>query len=73
VIAATSPTPAVKTQLIAKLRSPAAGFDPTNAQQRSAVCLALKAFTTAVRLLALPALAAEWTADANRIRAVLAC
>jgi hypothetical protein len=33
----------------------------------------VKAFTTVVRFLAPPAQAAEWTVDADRIRAVLAC
>ena len=64
---------AVKTQLIATLRSLAAGLDPSQPQQRKAACLVLKAFTTVVRFVAPPAQAAELTADANRIRAVLAC
>jgi hypothetical protein len=64
---------AAKAQLIATLQSLTADFDPTNPQQRNSACLALKAFTTVVRFLAPPAQAAEWTADANRIRAVLAC
>jgi len=63
---------AVKAHLIATLRS-LAGFDPANPQQRRAACLSLRVFTTVVRFVAPPAQAAEWTADANRIRAVLAC
>ena len=73
VIDATSLPAAVKTQLIQKLQSLNADFDPTNPKQRKAACLTLKAFTTLVRYAAPPATAAEWTADANRIRAVLAC
>ena len=73
VVDATSLPPAAKAQLIATLQSLTADFDPTNPQQRKSACLALKAFTTVVRFLAPPAQAAEWTADANRIRAVLAC
>ena len=73
VIHATSLPAAVKTQLIATLRSLTAGFDPTNPRQHRAACLALRTFTTVVRFVAPPAQAAEWTADANRIRAVLAC
>jgi predicted dienelactone hydrolase len=73
VVDATSLPAAVKTQLIARLQSLAAGFDPNNPQQRKAACLTLKAFTTVVRFAAPPAQAAEWTADANRIRTVLAC
>jgi hypothetical protein len=63
----------VKTQLIASLQSLVAGFDPSNPLQRKVACLRLKVFTSIVRYLAPPAVAAEWTADANRIRAVLAC
>jgi hypothetical protein len=55
------------------VQSLTADFDPTNPQQRKSACLALKAFTTVVRFLARPAQAAEWTADANCIRAVRAC
>ena len=73
VVDATNLPPAVKTQLTARLRSLTAGFDPSNPRQRRDACLALRAFTSAVRFVAPPAQAAEWTADANRIRAVLAC
>jgi predicted dienelactone hydrolase len=73
VIDATSLPAAVKTHLIATLQSFTARFDPSNPQQRRAACLALRAFTTVVRFVAPPAHAAEWIADANRIRAVLAC
>jgi hypothetical protein len=62
-----------KRRLIAALQSLTAGFDPSDPRQRTSVCLALRAFTTVVRSVAQPAQAAEWTADANRIRAVLAC
>ena len=55
------------------VQSLVAGFDPNNAKQRKAACLTLRAFITVVRFVAPPAQAAEWTADANRIRAVLAC
>jgi Tol biopolymer transport system component len=77
VVSASKLPPAVKTQLIAKLQSLAAGFDPGNPAQRKAVCTTLTAFTAAVRLLSghaiPPAQATAWIADANRIRAVLAC
>jgi hypothetical protein len=70
------PSP-LKLQLIARMQSLVTGFDPANATQRQAVCAALRAFVAAVQLLSghgiTPAQAAEWTADANRIRAVLAC
>ena len=69
--------PAAKAQLIGRLQSLAAGFDPANPVQRQAVCAALRTFIAAVQLLSghgiTPAQAAEWIADANRIRAVLAC
>ena len=69
-----TPLPAaVKSHLIATLRSFPAGFDPTNPRQRRAACLALRAFATVVRFVAPPAQAAEWTVDADPIRAVLAC
>ena len=64
---------AVKTQLTASLQSLAAGFDPSKPLQRAVACLTLRAFTRLVPFVASPAQAAEWTADANRIRAVLAC
>jgi hypothetical protein len=77
VVGASTLPPAVKTLLIARLRSLVAGFDPGNPAQRKAVCTALGAFTTAVRLLSghgiPPAQATAWIADANRIRAVLGC
>ena len=63
----------VKTQLIASLQSLVADFDPSDPLQRKVACLRLKVFTGVVRYLAPPAVAAEWTADANRIRAVLGC
>ena len=49
------------------------GFDPNNPLQRKVACLKLKVFTSVVRYVASPAVAAEWTADANRISAVLGC
>jgi HYR domain-containing protein/thrombospondin type 3 repeat protein len=73
VIDATSLSAATKTQLIAMLQPLSAGFDPNEPKQRRAACHALRAFTTVVRFVAPPAQAADWTADANRIRAVLAC
>jgi hypothetical protein len=63
----------VKTQLIALLQSLVAGFDPSNPLQRKIACLRLKVFTSVIGYVAPPAVAAEWTADANRIRAVLGC
>jgi hypothetical protein len=54
--------PAVKAQLIGLV----AGLDPTRPLQRAVTCIALRAFAAIV-----PSL--EWRADANRIRAVLAC
>jgi hypothetical protein len=63
----------VKTQLIASLQSLVAGFDPSNPLQRKIACLRLKVFTSVIGYVAPPAVAAEWTADANRIRAVLGC
>jgi predicted dienelactone hydrolase len=73
VVDATGLPAGVKTQLVARLRSLSAGFDSNHPQQRRTECLALKAFTTVVRFVASPVQAIEWTADANRIRAVLAC
>lgn len=73
VVDATSLPAAVKTQLIGKLQSLVTRFDTNQPQQGKDACLALKAFTIVVRFLARPARVAEWTADANRIRAVLAC
>ncbi len=63
----------VKTQLIASLQALVTGFDPNNPLQRKAACLKLKVFASLVRYVAPPAVAAAWTADANRIRAVLVC
>ena len=63
----------VKTHLIGSLQSLAAGFDPSKPLQRAVACLTLRAFITLVPYLAPPAQAAEWTADAIRIRAVLVC
>lgn len=62
-----------KSRLIAALQSLLAAFDPNDPRQRRSACLTLQAFTTIVRSVAPPAQAAEWTADANRIRAVLDC
>ena len=73
VVDATRLPAAVKTQLIATLQSLVAGLDPNKPLQRTIACRILKAFTGLVRYLAPPAQAAEWAADANRIRAVLAC
>jgi hypothetical protein len=73
VINSTTLPTAVKTQLTASLQSLVAGFDPSKPLQRAIACLSLRAFTTLVPYVAPPAPAAEWTTDANRIRAVLAC
>jgi predicted dienelactone hydrolase len=72
IIAASGLPPAAKKQLTSALQSLLAGFDPARPLHRAAACLALRAFTTVVRILS-PSHAAEWTADANRIRGVLAC
>ncbi len=72
VVDTTNLSPALKAQLTSALRSLVAGFDPSKPLQRKAACVTLTAFNTIVRILA-PSHAAEWTADANRIRAVLAC
>jgi hypothetical protein len=77
VVNASGLPPSLKTQLVAKLQSLVASFDPSNAKQKQAVCVALNVFRGAVQVLSgrgiPPALASEWVADANRIRAVLAC
>jgi hypothetical protein len=72
VVGSTGLPRSVKTQLTAALQSLLTGFDPARPLHRAAACLSLRTFTTIVRALA-PAQAAAWTADANRIRAVLAC
>jgi CSLREA domain-containing protein len=77
VVDASQLSPAAKNLLIGKLNTLLASFDPGNPTQRQAACLALQVFKTAVQLQAgktIPAgKAAEWIADANRIRAVLGC
>jgi CSLREA domain-containing protein len=77
VVDASQLSPAAKTLLIGKLSSLLAPFDPTNPTQREVACPALQVFKTTVQLHAgktIPAApAAEWIADANRIRAVLGC
>jgi FG-GAP-like repeat/HYR domain len=77
VISASKLPAAVKAQLVATLQPLVAGFDPANPAHRKAVCGALRAFTTALRLVSghgvPPAQASAWIVDANRIRAVLAC
>ena len=77
VVAAAKLPPAVKTQLLAQLRSALAQFDPSKPAQRKATCNVLAVFTAAVRLLSghgvPPAQATQWIADANRIRAVIGC
>jgi hypothetical protein len=72
VVDASALPPAVKTQLTTALQRLLLGFDPARPLQRAAVCRALRTFTNLARLLA-PQHAAEWSEDANRIRAVLAC
>jgi hypothetical protein len=77
VVNASQLSAAAKTLLIGKLNQLLASFDPSNATERQAVCLALQVFKAAVQLQAgktiTQAQAAEWIADANRIRAVLGC
>jgi hypothetical protein len=73
VINASSLPTSVKTQLIASLQSVVGDFDSSNLLQRRIACLTLRAFANLVRFVASPTQAAAWTADANRIRAVLAC
>ena len=77
VINASALPPALRAQLTATLRALIANFDPQNATQRRAACVALSVFRGAVQLLSgrgiPPALATKWIADANRIRAVLGC
>jgi dipeptidyl aminopeptidase/acylaminoacyl peptidase len=77
VVSASSLSPSAKTLLIGKLNQLLASFDPSNPTQRQTVCLALQAFKAAVQLQAgktiTQARAAEWIADATRIRAVLGC
>ena len=67
----------VRTQLLANLPRLVATFNPSIPAQRNAACTALRVFTTTLRLLSgngvPPAQAATWTADANRIRAVIGC
>ena len=48
-------------------------LDPTRPLQHFAACLTLRAFVTVVPWVVSGPKAAEWIADANRIRAVLAC
>ena len=73
IVATTNLPSPVAAHLTASLQSLVAGFDPSKPLQRAAACLRLRAFTTLVPFLARAAQAAAWTADANRIRAVLAC
>jgi hypothetical protein len=73
VVESTNLSASVKTQLIASLQSLLAGLDPNRPLHRAVACLTLRAFTTLVHFAAPSARAAEWTSDANRIRAVLAC
>lgn len=66
-----------KAQLTGTLQSLVANFNPANAKQKQLVCGALNLFAAGIQTLsgkALPAtVASDWIADANRIRAVLAC
>jgi hypothetical protein len=77
VVNASQLSPSAKTLLIGKLNQLLASFDPGNPTQRQAVCLALQLFKAAAQLQAgktiTQAQAADWIADANRIRAVLGC
>ena len=54
------------------LRALLSGLDLQRPLHRTAACVSLRTFATLARLLA-PTRAAAWIADANRIRAVLAC
>lgn len=77
VVSASRLSPAVKSVLLTRLQSLLASLDPNRAAHRRAFCLALQLFKTAAQAQAgrsIPqAQAAEWIADANRIRAVLGC
>jgi hypothetical protein len=77
VFESTSLSPALKSQLTARVAALLANFDPANAQQRQTMCTALSVFRTLVRVLSgrgiAPTLANKWIADANRIRTILAC
>ena len=70
-------SPAAKALLIGRLDQLLASFDPGNARQRQAVCVALQIFKTAVRLQAGKTItheqADEWIAAANRVRTALGC
>ena len=61
-----------KAPLTATLRAALRSFDHGNQPHHPQACPTLRAFISIVRSTA-PPQAAEWTADANRIRAVLAC
>jgi WD40 repeat protein len=70
-------TAALPQAVKAALLNAAANFNPSDARQRQATCGVLRGFIAAVQSFAgrtLPAAqAADWIADANRIRAVLGC
>jgi hypothetical protein len=66
VVASTHLSPAAKTRLTAALQALLSRLDLSKPAHRLAVCLALQAFSVQPQ-------AAEWAADASRIRAVLAC
>jgi hypothetical protein len=59
--------------LTATLRAALSSFDHGNQPHHAQACPTLRAFIAVIRSTATPAQTAEWTADANRIRAVLAC
>lgn len=77
IIAASKLPPALKTQLLARLRPLIAAFDPSKPAQRTIVCNTLSEFLHALRLLSghgiPPAQATQWITDATRIRAVTGC
>ena len=73
IVATTNLPSPVAAHLTASLQSLVRGFDPSEPLQRAAACLRLGASQTLVPFLARATQAAAWTADANRIRAVLAC
>jgi hypothetical protein len=77
VVGASRLSPAAKALLIGRLDQLLASFDPGNARQRQAVCVALQIFKTAARLQAGRTItheqADDWIADANVVRTVLGC
>ena len=76
VVAASSLPAGVKAQLRPWIEPLLVAFDRNDPADRRLACTGLNAFTAVLRLAGRsvpPALAAEWLAEANRIRAVLRC